>query len=189
MSSPRLKCLDQGIRQQLAQFLIAHNFELEPSKRTFRRKRGDFTQIINIQLGSKSLTGKFTVNLGVFHPSAGSPIPGHPTPSDPGEADCPTEMRARLGMIRDSMLGRLFRVRPDSSASFLKSWLSTPFDKWWPYTDAPKQIERELASVIRLLEQHGLAWLESKSDLAVLDNALQARRDRIARHRGRGAAV
>ena len=167
MSADGLKALGAALRSSLEPMLASHGFSFEPGTRTFRRAAGDCTQILNVQVGVRSMEGRFTVNLGVFHPQYNAiVIHGGALPDKPLEYQC--VVRERLSVLRDTILTRYFRPRIEKKDTFLKFWLTTPTDEWWRFSSSEAQITSELAAVQRLLLERGLPWLQQHSDVAVL---------------------
>lgn len=164
MSTARIKALDAAIRETLKPDLEAQGFKYEAGSRTFRKPVGECTQVINVQVGVRSMEGRFTINLGVYHPSHRSGADGVPPTKSPKESDC--RERKRLGGLRDTFFSKFFRGEVGDDANFLKWWLATPSDKWWSFTSDEQHNARQLSSLKELLMTRGTAWLNSKSHLA-----------------------
>jgi hypothetical protein len=173
MSTDRLKVLASGIRRVIEPAMSAQRFKYEPSTRTFRRPSGTCTQIVNFQAGVRSMEGQFTVNLGVYHPEFRLNAKHKPVSDRPKENDC--VVRERLAMLRETPITRYFRPRIHSTDTFLKWWLVTTDDKWWPFTEDEGQVRQQLESLRGLLLSTGLEWLERHSDL----NLLKAEYDKL----------
>lgn len=175
MKTERIKVLAARIKEVIAPSLIAANFTYEPATRTFRRAFQDCVQIINLQAGVRSLEGRFTVNLAVFHPQYSDLISTTALPVNPKEYDCLTEFRVRLSTLRETFLTRLFRGRISHPNTFLKWWLVTPSDRWWNFSANEQQVDRSLQSIHQLLMGPGLAWLDQNSNPDVLRAAYEKR--------------
>ncbi len=167
MTTPRVKALTSALRQSLKPALATQGFSFETSTRTFRRAAGSCTQIVNFQVGVRSLEGQFTVNLALFHPQYNAAaIHGDICPERPLEYHC--VLRQRLSILRETLLTRYFQPRMRGPDSFLGHWLTTPADKWWRFTEDEKQAIAELKSVERLLQAKGIPWLERNSEESIL---------------------
>ena len=114
------------------------------------------------------MAGEFTVNLAVFHPKYCEPVSSEILSGGPRESHCLMDFRRRLSFLRDTPLTRFFRNRVRTTDSFLKWWLVTPTDKWWPYTSDAVQVAKQLDLVRELLLARGLDWLDRNSDVAIL---------------------
>ena len=171
MSTARIKALDAAIRQALKPHLSEQGFAYDAGSRTFRRKVADCTQIINVQVGVRSAEGYFTVNLAAFHPEYWVDARNSLAPEKPMEFHCLE--RERLSILRDTVLTRMFRPRIHSPDNFLKWWLVTPRDKWWPFSSNEIQNVRELESLSELLLTRGIHWLDTNSTATVLRTAYE----------------
>jgi len=120
------------------------------------------------------MEGQFTVNLGVYHPEYRDSAKYKPVSDHPKEYDC--LVRARLSTLRDTPITRSFRPRIHSPDTFLKWWLVTADDKWWPFSEDEGQVERQLESLCSLLLNTGLEWLERHSDPTLLKVEYDKRR-------------
>jgi hypothetical protein len=166
--SDRIKALNAAIRESLQPPLLERSFHYEASTRTFRKAVGECTQIVNVQVGLRSLEGRFTVNLAIFHPEYRPGSDRGALPRAPEECDC--WERTRLGMLRDTLVSKLLGRKFGDDANFLLWRLTTPTDKWWPFTPSEAENRRRLESVKALLFERGLNWLEAKSDVSALRN-------------------
>lgn len=164
--------------------MAARGFRYDSRSRTFRRTAGEFTQIVNIQVGVRSLEGRFTVNLGVFHPAFAAASAPAPDPARPMEYECLPECRARLGLLQPTAFTRFFQRRIRNPRSFIEHWLVTPFDKWWRFGAGAVQVGAALAAVKRMLLERGLPWLDANSDVGVMEHALAERKRRLATRGG-----
>lgn len=177
MVTERIKALNAAIRAALQPPLLERGFSYEASTRTFRKAVGECTQIVHVQVGLRSLEGQFTVNLAVFHPDYRPGSDRGVLSRAPEECDC--WERTRLGTLRDTLVSRLIGRKFGDDANFLLWRLTTPADKWWPFTPSEVENRRQLESVKVLLLARGLNWLEAKSDVS----ALQATHEMKARRR------
>src|SRR3989442_1325327 len=125
MGSDAAKTLERGIRQLIKPEMVSRAFSYEASTRTFRRRSGECIQIVDFQIGVTIMAGKFTVNLGVFHPEYCDAVSPELVPDKPRERHCLMEFRERLSLLRDTPLTKFFRNRVRST----KWWLVTPTDK------------------------------------------------------------
>ena len=173
MASDAVKALERGIRQLIKPEMVSRGFSYESSTRTFRRPSGECIQIVDFQIGVRTLAGKFTVNLAVFHPEYSDPISRELLPDGPRESHCLMEFRRRLSVLRDTPLTKFFRNRVRSTDSFLKWWLVTPTDKWWSFTSDDVQVATALGLVRELLLARGLDWLDRNSDVTLLKAAYE----------------
>lgn len=151
------RIFDEGLRAIVRDPLKSHGFAFDGS-RTFRRplEGSPAVQIINFQLGQRSLQGKFAVNLGVF-------VPGELKVYDPGfRPERPTEYHC--AMERRERLGRTIPGRIPSLAEV--PWLGFffgPRDVWWKFSEDPVRTQRSLETALGILEKHGFAWLDAHS--------------------------
>lgn len=166
MSTERIKALNAAILESLKPPMLEKGFEYDASTRTFRKTAGECTQIVNVQVGSRSLAGQFTVNLAVFHPEYRPGSDRLALSRPPEEFDC--WERTRLGTLRDTLVSKLLGFKFDENSNFLLWRLTTPPDKWWPFTSSAGENRRQLENVKALLLERGLSWLEAKSDVSAL---------------------
>lgn len=132
--------------------------------RTFRRsfKNGTIAQLVNFQLGQRSLEGQFTVNLGVFVLGEVSSNPSDVTASNALEYNCSGHRRTRLGTLRPGLLPALTNV-PIVGALFGKK------DAWWSFFEDQARTDSSLRECLSVLEQYGFAWLEQSTPRADSD--------------------
>ena len=135
MTTTRLKVLNNSVRRKVGPKLTAIGFEYDSASRTFRRPRGDCTQIINFQAGVRSYEGRFTVNLGVYHPTYRENSENSPPPEKPTAYDC--LLQQRLSVFRDTLMTRVGRHFISEPNTFIKWWLVTPSDYWWRFSQDP----------------------------------------------------
>ncbi len=102
MATDRMRALEDGIKQFIKPEMIAQSFSYDSSTRTFRRPCRECTQIVNFQAGIRTMAGKFTVNLGVFHPQFREVAAAEVQPDPPREFDCLA--RVWIGSIGTAML-------------------------------------------------------------------------------------
>src|ERR1700722_5388280 len=124
--SQRVQQFDAAVKQLVVPALTDKGFTSNNRRRIFRRTTGDyrchFVQIIQLQIGTKSRSGRFTANLGVFSPEFNHGVQERFI-SAPEVPDCFIEMTKRLGFLFDppqNLLGRILGLK-----------LSEPFDYWW----------------------------------------------------------
>ncbi|HYW55874.1 MAG TPA: DUF4304 domain-containing protein [Polaromonas sp.] len=150
--SDATRALDQQLRLVVLPALKEQGFEFD-RRRTFRRAGPDGAiQIVNFQVGERSMEGQFTVNLGVYRP--GDPI--HDTKVELGkvmEHHCPSERRKRLGELRAPAFAGLRQVP-------VLGVLFGSVDRWWPISGAEQITRRSLEKVTKALVDQGLPWLE-----------------------------
>lgn len=131
-------CLDSAIARRLGPFLRSRGFA--KSARNFHCRHGDVWQVVNVQAsqGNNRDNGKFTINLGVYHPEVAALV-GSVAQGKPKEYQC--TIRTRIG---DLMPGKA--------------------DFWWSLNadSDPDSISAEVCSVIQTV---GLRWLERGLDL------------------------
>jgi hypothetical protein len=175
MASEAVQALERGIHQIIEPELVRRGFKHERSTRAFRRQSGECTQIVEFQIGARSMAGKFTVNLAVFHPDYCDAAVRELGTDRPREFHCLMKFRIRLSLLRDTLFARVFRVQCRDTGSFPKRWLTTPTDKWWPFSPDEAQVATALRSVGELLLVRGLDWLDEKSDAALLKVAYDNR--------------
>ena len=138
--------------------------------RTFRRhlEGGAITQIVNVQLGQRSMHGKFTVNLGVYVPGEVSANPAGLTGRKALEYHCAFQRRERLGRLVPAPFPALQRLP-------LLGMFFGPKDIWWTFSAEPARTERSLRRVLALLMERGLPWLDAATPRAARENADQSR--------------
>ena len=143
---------DKALREASVPALARFDFAFDGS-RTFRLVAPDrkSVQIINFQLGQRSLSGKFTVNLGVF---LDADEPGT-DPSKATESACPFERRSRLGLVRPVLFPRLAE-RP-----YLWLFFGAK-DKWWTFSSELPLTLRQVAAATDSITSYGLPWLRSR---------------------------
>lgn len=148
------KQFDTQLKQLARPELVSKGFAFD-GRRVFRRpvQLDAFTaiQIIEFQLGIKSLVGKFTANVGVFssrfHPKGWPPVADAPV-----TCDCLPAMRQRLGYFFDP------------PQSLLRSVLGHPklqrHDFWWEQFTDEQKMAQSLQSVLNCLKVEALPWLD-----------------------------
>ncbi len=167
MPKPRLREFDRQLRSETAPKLANYDF-VPGDHRTFRRvvpHEGTVsTQIIEFQVGTKSFSGMFTVNLGVFNPEY-TPKPLPAQTDEPHSYDCLFDLLSkRLGFLRTprtTLLDRLLGRRPIAE------------DYWWKQHADARSMKNELADVEQLLLTDGLEWLRDHTSLCALHSALE----------------
>jgi len=118
MNAASLEPLEAAICQVIQPEMERRNFAHEGARTRehsagiFRRQTGACTQIVEFQVGDRTLAGKFTVNLAVYHPQYCEPALLDFRPEQPSEGDCLMDFRLRLSVLRFSPLVRFYRNRP-----------------------------------------------------------------------------
>lgn len=172
--SSKLKTFYKRMKVVCEPQLDAHGFEFD-KKRTFRKSvdLGECTavQIIEFQIGTKGLTGRFTVNLGVYS-SAYTRLDGDPG-EEPQSYFCLCDNVQRLGY---------FRCPPRSIWDRLRGRKAEAQDYWWPQHESERNMDATLNEVTRLIETRGLAWLDSHSSVDSLSRSYQLLEERRAHH-------
>jgi hypothetical protein len=150
----RAKTFDKVLKEIAVPELKKNGFHFDGS-RTFRKKTNDCPTIliINFQLGQRSMEGKFTVNLGVFHEGdfAGIPI------DKACEYHCKRDYRTRIGQLIPSKL-KSFQAIP-----FI-GWLFGIPDRWWRFSDDKQATAKNISQVMTILKLYGMPWLNFKSN-------------------------
>jgi len=164
----RIIVLERGVVEQLKPFLEKRGFTYEPRTRTFRRVSDELTQIIDIQVGQRSMEGSFTVNLGVFHPRYFDKTIDKAPPANPREFHCLAEYRQRLGQLRDTLLTKTMKRWVKNTEHWFSWWLVTPPDRWWKFSGLEGEVRRSLENVIEVLKNQGIPWLEENADVEKL---------------------
>ena len=175
MASNPIKALESGICQLIKPEMMRHGFAYEDSTRTFRRRSGECTQLVDFPVGVRTMAGQFTANVAVFHPVYRDPGSQELVLDQPREFHCLMEFRRRLSILRDTPFTKFFQNRVHGTDSFLKWWLVTPTDKWWSFSSDDAQVATALGSVKELLLTRGLDWLDRNSDVALLKAAHERR--------------
>jgi hypothetical protein len=146
--SARASTFDRALREVAAPVLLAHGFEFDGS-RTFRRLSGETCQIINFQLGQRSMAGKFTVNLGFF---SDGDRPGV-SAARANDYDCLTEHRARIGALIPVRFPRMAKL------PYVGFLFGIP-DKWWPFSSDSSLTYISVSTAVDKIVAHGLGWLK-----------------------------
>jgi hypothetical protein len=128
---------------------LLKTYGFSKSGRTFHRKIGDVWQVINVQTSTSNIgvNGKFTINLGVYHPTIAR-LAGKSLRTDkPKEYEC--IIRERIGSL-----------------------LPAKTDYWWEITPSTNLefIAQTIGSIIKDL---GVPWLESHSNIQQIAQALR----------------
>lgn len=147
--SARASTFDKALREIAVPALQEHGFGFDGS-RTFRRLTGSTCQIINFQLGQRSLAGKFTVNLGVFSDGDRPEI----SAARANDFDCLAERRTRIGAL---MPGRFPRLAKLPYVGFLFGVA----DKWWPFSADASRTRIAVSGALDRILAHGLGWLNA----------------------------
>lgn len=149
--SSRASAFDKALRDVAVPALAAHGFKFDGS-RTFRRLLGDgrSSQIVNFQLGQRSLEGTFTVNLGIFIEGDRLGV----RPDHAKEYDCQFERRTRIGALIPPRFPRL------ASLPLVGMLFGIP-DKWWPFSDDLSRTCASVSTAVDMIAGHGLGWLSA----------------------------
>lgn len=147
--SSRASAFDKTLREIAVPALEVHGFKFDGA-RTFRRISSDgrTSQIINFQLGQRSMAGKFTVNLGLF---TEGDRPGV-SPAHAKEHDCRFECRTRIGALISPRHPRL------ASLPFIGMLFGIP-DKWWTFAEDPSRNAASVFTAVDKIRAHGFGWL------------------------------
>ena len=134
--------------------LLSKGFDFD-GKRVFRKsvQFDSYTgvQIVEFQLGIKSLVGKFTANVGVFS-SQFHPNDWHPVLNEPLTYDCLPAMTQRLGFFFDP---------PQSWIRLVLGHPKPPkYDYWWEQYADEQKMAQSLQSVLTCLKIEVLPWLD-----------------------------
>ena len=147
--SGRIRALERGLARIWKPALQEHGFVHVARTRGFYRRAGECIQIIEIQPGVRSAEGTFAVNLAVYHPQYHEPaarVAGWPR-----EFDCLMERRQRLGALKESWRTKFFKRLFSDTTHWMKWWLTTLPDRWWPFSEDELQVERSLRLVVGML--------------------------------------
>ncbi|WP_354549945.1 DUF4304 domain-containing protein [Rhodanobacter soli] len=146
--STRFDAFDRALREIAVPALSAHGFKFDGS-RTFRRLSQDrsVSELVNFQLGQRSMSGKFTVNLGVY---ADGDSPGI-SADQAKEHDCAPARRTRLGPLIPTRFPALAKLP-------YIGFLFGPGDKWWSCSDDATQMGLVMPVVVNKIIQCGLPW-------------------------------
>lgn len=106
-------------------------------------------QIVEFQAGQRSLSGRFTVNLGVYSLRSARD-PATPVP-DPLPCHCLPDMTTRLGLLRPGIWAVMRAVFGPERVPL--------GDKWWPYRGDPQNVARTMNRVAQLIVRYGVPWL------------------------------
>jgi hypothetical protein len=146
--------------------LLSKGFDFD-GKRVFRKsvQFDSYTgiQIIEFQLGIKSLVGKFTANVGVFS-SQFYPKDWHPIVDEPLTYDCFPAMWKRLGCFFDP------------PQSWIRSVLGCPkpprSNYWWEQYADEQKMAKSLQSALTCLKAEVLPWLDLLTCLEAFEWAI-----------------
>ncbi|MEX0939657.1 MAG: hypothetical protein WDZ59_17465 [Pirellulales bacterium] len=188
MASKKLRQFDRQLKAIAAPEMDRHEFVFD-GRRTFRRDvRHDpspYIQIVEFQIGTKSLSGRFTVNLGVYNesyqPEDQKRADG---PLQPSPAQCMSDLSDRLGYFCDPPRGFWSRL--------LRLPSQPPHDYWWPQHENDRKMQSVLRQVIDCIIHRGIPWLDKMSCVEAFDWAKHelARRKKwkAEMHAGQGSA-
>ena len=149
--SSRTSAFDDALRKVAVPALSGYGFTFNAG-RTFRRVSTDglSCQIIDFQLGQRSMEGKFTINLGVF---VEGDQPGLSV-SRASLDDCHFGRRRRIGTLIPLRFPTL------ASLPWIGFLFGTP-DKWWRFSADPSQTNAALSAAVDDLIIRGLGWLDA----------------------------
>jgi hypothetical protein len=149
----RAKIFDKVLKEIAVPDLKKNGFHYD-GNRTFRKltKNGSVAQIINFQLGQRSMAGKFTVNLGVYHEGDFAGI----LLNNACEYHCKQDKRIRIGHIIPAKLKRLQGI------PFI-GWLFGIPDRWWRFSDDQQFTRNNISQVMNVLNRYGVPWLDFKT--------------------------
>lgn len=138
--------IDELIKLGLSPLLKTHHFG--KSGRTFHRQIGEIWQVLNIQSSQSNfdIIGKFTINLGIYHPVVAEFAGKSLSSGYPKEYEC--TLRKRIGYLMQSQADYWWEINPTTNLEVLAQQVNTTVDKF------------------------GLPWLETHCDLRVIVNAL-----------------
>lgn len=169
----KLQQFDKQLSKIVAPLLEKQYSFVRVKPRVFLRQtlKGNtkFIQIIDFQIGIKHLTGKFTVNLGVFNKELGNESQEDIPESSITIADCMLDMTIRLNKFYTppvSLLKKLFRGRPSD------------IEYWWTQYESKQKMGNTLSAVADLLQAHAFLWLEEKSSPEAFRQAHEQNRTR-----------
>ena len=149
--SVRASAFDKALRGIAVPALSTHGFKFDGS-RTFRRlsQGGRICQIINFQLGQRSMEGKFTVNLGIF---AEEDCPAV-SANGAHEYDCRSQRRTRIGALIPLRFPKL------ANLPFVGFLYGAP-DKWWSFSEDESHTYEAVSTVVDTISAYGLGWLNT----------------------------
>ena len=151
----RASAFDQALRRLAVEALQAEDFRFD-RKRTFRRAVGPAVQIVNFQLGQRSMEGRFAVNLGVYLPGDALGTAPDLAPDQAMEYHCAPQRRERLGRL-------LPRRLPALQDLPYVGLLFGPKDVWWPFSEDARATEASVARSLAALREYGLPWFARKT--------------------------
>jgi hypothetical protein len=159
----------------------------KPSKhryfyRSLEHEKTTSIQIIQFQIGIKHLIGKFTVNLGVFNPELAEFAFYKPTLNvyNPDICHCMFELHQRLGFLYTppkSLIQTIFHSRSKN-----------PQDHWWDQHETEGEMVKTMNTVIDLVMEKGLPWLDSHTSKKAFDWAIHERQKRATASKTQSAA-
>jgi len=162
--SNRTKVLQNCLKELLAPQLAEHFFSFD-GKYTFRsiNRAQQTVRIIEFQPGIKSMSGKFTINLGIYSPQhfAG---PSASTVEEATTGYC--QFATRLGCAR--RIGAFWLRVFGEPDRWWKQILYKPRDIWWDYSEEKYKTSKSVNECAALILDIGLEWLEKKDDLEAL---------------------
>ena len=141
------ECLKEIVSPELGELGFVYD-----RSRTYRRVSADQSsvEVINFQLGQRSLEGKFTVNLGAASRDQANNV----ALSKIQPHNC--QHQSRIGPVLPPRSERLKDVR----------YLGMIFganDKWWRFSENKDFTSQQVGEVFEKILAHGIPWLEKKS--------------------------
>ena len=148
--------------------------------RAFRRilqgDHGTLAHIVHFQVGIKSLAGRFTVNLVVYHTKFC--LNPDVTPETATFGDGFLELWARaaqLEPVRPSLIGRIMRRSAE------------PPDRWWEQSPDPAAMAAALREPLALVLAHAPAWFERYGTEEACRQAYERVQARLRKRESSGA--
>jgi hypothetical protein len=173
---PRLREFDRQLAAVVRPVLEPLGF-IAGVHRCFRRigpaDHGTIAHIVHFQVGIKSMTGKFTVNLCVYH-SKFCLHPGDVTPETATFGSGLLELWVRVAQlepVRPSLIGRILGRSTE------------PPDRWWEQSADPVAMAAALREPLALVLAHAPAWFEQHGTEKVCREAYERVQARLSSRR------
>ena len=144
--------------------------------RTWRRRRGDSVQVVQVQASQSNVgaDGQFLLNAGVYFPALAARIGLFPPTDAPREMDCQVRTRP-MPPGRDWWKVRAAGVaRPDQEAGRVLGAVFSWLDRWADRR-ASQTNARATQELRQALEGYALPWLERLIDLPSARDELASR--------------
>lgn len=147
----RIKIFNDCLREIVKPNLGNLGFKFDNS-RTFRRIRDNAieAEIINFQLGLRSLEGKYTVNLGVYQLNDNNTTKLEKALPH----DCNCEAESRIGALIPPKIEFL------KNTPVLGYFFGSP-DKWWKFSNDHVSTRTNLEIVNKYIIRFGIPWLQN----------------------------